>query len=120
MKAQAGGWWNLATGSRPEHFSKKADATGNAEGINVEAKISELASAFDIPPATLATAIASAVSAHAPPATLSSIRENEAPTASLVKTVVQDSATEAEDRTKGFMSNLNNVVGFDDAGEELD
>jgi len=121
-KTQAGGWWNLATGHRPSPPPGTGETSkgGPGAGGDVEAKISDLASAFGIPPATLATAIASAVSAHAPRASLSSISENEAPTASVVQSLVRDKAAEASASANGFFGKLSNVVGFDDAGAELD
>jgi len=116
LKTQAGGWWNLATGKRPEASSNQFRGD---EGDSVEAKISDLAAAFGIPPATLATAIASAVSAHVPPASLSSISKNE-PTASVVQSLVQDEAAAASESAKGFFNKVGSVVGFDDAGADLD
>ena len=122
MKSQAGGWWNLATGkfrpspSNSHQYSSKRTAAV-AEGINennVEARISELASAFGIPAATLATAIASAVSAHVP-----TTGQNH-PTASLLQSMVQDEAAQAESGTKGFISRLSNIVGFEDTAVDLD
>jgi hypothetical protein len=68
----------------------------------------------------LATAIASAVSAHVPPSSLSSISKNEAPTASVVQSLVQDEAAAASESANGFINKLGNVVGFDDSGADLD
>jgi len=107
----------------PARGQPASEPTRGGSGIsenNVEAKISELASAFGIPPATLATAIASAVSAHAPPASLSSISENEGPTASVVRSLVQGDAEAARESAHGFVNRLSNIVGFDDAGADLD
>jgi hypothetical protein len=124
-KTQAGGWWNLAMGRSPAAPPPRNSGTSGSrssgrDANNVEAKISELASAFGIPPATLATAIASAVSSHANPTSLSSISENAAPTASVVQSLVRDEAAEASESAHSFINKLSNVVGFDDAGADLD
>lgn len=115
-KTDAGGWWNLATGKRAQPTSYEKGSTNT--GGNVEAKISELASAFGIPPATLATAIASAVSAHAPPKTLSSIAKAES-TASVVQSLV-NGEEENKPGGAGVGSKLRAVAGFDDGGVDLD
>jgi len=84
----------------------------------VEAKISELASALGIPPATLATAIASAVSEHVPPATLSSIASKE--TGKVVQSLVQDPNAEATESANSFSSKLGGMVGLDEPDMGLD
>jgi hypothetical protein len=118
-KTQAGGWWNLATGNIP---APETSFSGGTEDNSVEAKISQLASVFGIPPATLATAIASAVSVHAAPASLSPIskNENEAPTASVIHSLVQDHAAATLESANGFVNKLGSVVGFDDADAGLE
>ncbi|KAK7443742.1 hypothetical protein VKT23_015524 [Stygiomarasmius scandens] len=86
-KTEVGGWWNLATGTRPQEMHAGASGTGSSgkskksstktEGESVEDKINELALALGLPSNDLAKAIASAVREYVPPASLSSIRERE-------------------------------------------
>lgn len=104
-------------GKKPHIPSTSGDGSGTG---NVDAKISELASALGIPPATLATAIASAVSEHVPPATLSSIAKNEASTASVVQSMVQDPNAEATEAANSFGSKMGNIVGMDEPDMGLD
>jgi len=118
---------NLALGRRPpvDHADAKMKPPtgGNRETAGddgVEAKISDLASALGIPPATLATAIASAVSAHVPPASLSSISKNEGTTATLVQSMVKDDAAEVTASAEGILNKMSGVVGLDDGGIDLD
>jgi len=80
----------------------------------VEDKLSELAAVLGIPAATLATAIASAVKEHVPPATLSSISKAEAPTASVVKLLVSDEQDEIKENAESFTNKLSGVVGLDE------
>ena len=124
-KSDAGGWWNLAMGKKPVQAatgsgsgSSSSGSKGNS-GLSVDAKISELASALGIPPATLATAIASAVSDHVPPASLSSIAKTES-TASVVQSMVADPNTKAKEEANSFGNKMAGVVGMDEPGIGLD
>lgn len=122
-KREVGGWMNLALGRKPPVSADGSGSIiydGGTRGRKVSAKISELAEVLGIPPATLATAIASAVSQHVPPATLSSISKNEASTASVVRSLLQDENEKAKETANSFASKLGNVVGFDEADVGLD
>ncbi|CAK5273425.1 unnamed protein product [Mycena citricolor] len=76
-KTDVGGWWNLAMGVRPPTAhsdprpNSKSKSTPSSE--TVEDRISALADALGMPSADLASAIAGAVRAYVPPASLSSI-----------------------------------------------
>ena len=87
-KAEVGGWWNLALGRRPPsadaafhggHVSTRAAGEGGSAGgrASVESKMEELAAALGMPSSDLADAIADAVRAHVPRASLSSIAAHE-------------------------------------------
>ena len=93
-KTDVGGWWNLAMGKRPPGAdaalnSGPAAATpsassftpGSAKGGDgeptVESRIEDLAAALGMPSSDLASAIADAVRAHVPPASLSSVAAHE-------------------------------------------
>jgi hypothetical protein len=122
LKNNAGGWWNLVMNKKPpstQPASARSGSAGSGED-SVEKSISSLADALHIPPATLASAIASVVSQHAPPATLSSISEHEAPTASVVKNLVKNEDAEAQAKAEGIANKLGGIVGFDDGGIDLD
>lgn len=90
-KAEAGGWWNLVLGRRPPPAQ-----AGGMEGLGgegqipipqmtpgfggnkaVEDRIGELAEALGMPSKDLASAIAAAVHAHVPPASLSSVAAHQ-------------------------------------------
>ena len=92
-KTEVGGWWNLALGQRPP----RADAAFRDENVastggtgcrmhegcraggraSVEERIEDLAAALGMPSSELADAIADAVRAHVPPASLSSVVAHE-------------------------------------------
>ena len=93
-KAEVGGWWNLALGKRPPgadalhrgplgaagkaNAGPTADMTsGSGGGASVEERIDALAQALGMPSSDLADAIADAVRAHVPPASLSSAAAHE-------------------------------------------
>ena len=88
-KAEVGGWWNLALGHRPPGADavlgpsggggKGAAYTTSATtgGGSVEDKIGDLAKALGMDSPDLAAAIADAVRAHVPPASLSSVAAHE-------------------------------------------
>jgi hypothetical protein len=130
-KTEVGGWWNLATGARPENLhsgdgkpskTKTSGSRGKGgdshAGSTVESKINELALALGLPSNDLAKAIASAVREYVPPASLSSIREREtgSPVVDVLlagseqgKKVEQESKENAE--TPGV---LDSFVGLDE------
>ncbi|THV00773.1 hypothetical protein K435DRAFT_656592 [Dendrothele bispora CBS 962.96] len=76
-KTEVGGWWNLATGTRPDQMQQAGGAGAASGSMSVEDKINELAEALGLPSNDLAKAIAGAVREYVPPASLSSIREQE-------------------------------------------
>ncbi|EAU81618.1 hypothetical protein CC1G_02634 [Coprinopsis cinerea okayama7 len=86
-KSAVGGWWNLLLGRQPpqahtgtqpvETQWQQPTAGGVRHQGSIEAKITDLASAFGIPPSELASAIAVAVRNYVPPASLSSIAAKE-------------------------------------------
>lgn len=88
-KTDVGGWWNLATGVRPQQVrnsaftqSKAAEAAqrsekGNGGAHPVEDRLNALAEALGMPSKDLAAAIAVAVREYVPPASLSSIAAQE-------------------------------------------
>ncbi|KAF5344485.1 hypothetical protein D9758_014133 [Tetrapyrgos nigripes] len=129
-KTEVGGWWNLATGVRPErlhhHHSEKSSkgrgskGKGGDAGGTVESKINELALALGLPSNDLAKAIASAVREYVPPASLSSIREKEtgSPAVDVLlagaeqgKKVEEDSGEENTEASPGM---LDSFVGLDE------
>ena len=88
-KAAVGGWWNLALGHRPPGADAVLGPSGGggkgaahttsatAGGGSVEDKIGDLAKALGMDSPDLAAAIADAVRAHVPPASLSSVAAHE-------------------------------------------
>ncbi|KAF8193005.1 hypothetical protein BJ912DRAFT_961720 [Pholiota molesta] len=88
-KQEVGGWWSLAVGKTPAQVNARAqgeyaniidcnkDSTSNANGNVVEDRINVLAEALGMPSHDLASAIAGAVRAHVPPASLSSVAAKE-------------------------------------------
>ncbi|KZT32727.1 hypothetical protein SISSUDRAFT_964036, partial [Sistotremastrum suecicum HHB10207 ss-3] len=119
-KTDAGGWWNLALGRTAASPVSTSQETVKLQGAGtngrelVEDKLSQLAGVLGIPAATLATAIASAVKEHVPPATLSSISKAEAPTASVVRLLVNDEQDEIRENAESFTNKLSGVVGLDE------
>ncbi|KAJ7075248.1 hypothetical protein B0H15DRAFT_917046 [Mycena belliarum] len=86
-KTEVGGWWNLALGKRPPPHrfdmdrtsSKYASPKGRGRGKHeeVEDRINALADALGMPKKDLASAIAGAVKAYVPPASLSSVAAHQ-------------------------------------------
>ena len=86
-KAEAGGWWNLALGRRPQSTpsvfnGNKGDPVSTQEmagggDLSVEERINALASVLGMPSKDLASAIASAVHDYVPPATLTSVAAHQ-------------------------------------------
>jgi hypothetical protein len=88
-KQEVGGWWSLAMGKTPAQVNARAqgeyaniidcnkESTSNANGNVVEDRINALAEALGMPSHDLASAIAGAVRAHVPPASLSSVAAKE-------------------------------------------
>jgi len=129
-KREVGGWWNLAIGKKapvPEPsatgwFSTSSGGTGEGSGgvDEVEQRINALASALGMPPTHLASAIASAVREHVPPASLSSVAASE-PTGSATKILVngeEGDETESQEGVVGTAGGiLGSVVGLDEPPE---
>lgn len=130
-KREVGGWWNLALGKKaavPEPTStgwfsnSKNSGTGEGSGggDEVEQRINALASALGMPPTHLASAIASAVREHVPPASLSSVAASE-PTGSATKILVNDESEEEAEGQEGVAATaggiLGSVVGMDEPPE---
>ncbi|EPQ53120.1 hypothetical protein GLOTRDRAFT_117208 [Gloeophyllum trabeum ATCC 11539] len=136
-KAEAGGWWNLATGKKPEALGVRSPASSSTGGIDdaqrwakgsggqgvveIESRIEQLASALGMPSKDLASAIAGAVRDYVPPATLSSVSAQAKKTPGAGSEVVDellgehheaDSATEKV--AGGVQSALEGLVGMDE------
>ncbi|KZP25871.1 hypothetical protein FIBSPDRAFT_909408 [Athelia psychrophila] len=130
-KREVGGWWNLALGKKA-HASEpsatgwfshsKADkgtGEGRGGGNEVEERINALAAALGMPPTHLASAIASAVREHVPPASLSSVAASE-PTGAATKVLVNDEGEEGEaQESEGVTASgvLGSMVGMDEPPE---
>lgn len=86
-KQEVGGWWSLAMGKTPAQVNARAQglytntdskkSTSNKNENKVEDRINALAEALGMPSNDLASAIAGAVRAHVPPASLSSVAAKE-------------------------------------------
>ncbi|KAF4610097.1 hypothetical protein D9613_010620 [Agrocybe pediades] len=99
-KSSVGGWWSLLMGRKPavmqgtETVYKYGmpDSTADAarqHADTVESHIEALAKALGMPTPELAAAIAGAVRAYVPPASLSSIKKAE-PTGEAVKVMLEE------------------------------
>ncbi|KDQ58063.1 hypothetical protein JAAARDRAFT_206791 [Jaapia argillacea MUCL 33604] len=133
LKAEVGGWWNLALGRRPPagnaHGGGGYDA-GNAgkwtksggSSVEVESRIEELAKALGMPSKELASAIAGAVRDYVPPATLSSISAQARKTNGAGSPVVDEllgehSGGDEQGVAGGVAETLGKVVGLDEPPE---
>ncbi|KDR79130.1 hypothetical protein GALMADRAFT_243006 [Galerina marginata CBS 339.88] len=129
-KTAVGGWWNVALGRRPPEMKAGYGDSSNTppshskgkhgEG-SVEYHINALAQALGMPTSDLATAIAGAVRAYVPPASLSSVKASE--TGEAVKVLLQKpEAGEGEPLPKpttvgvvgSVVSGMEAVVGMDE------
>jgi len=129
-KREVGGWWNLALGKKAPAPSPAATPTGwfrspkdsanegSAGDTEVEDRINALASALGMPPTHLASAIASAVREHVPPASLSSVAASE-PTGAATKVLLNDESEEVpEESVVGKAGGIiGSVVGLDEPPE---
>ncbi|KAL6310271.1 hypothetical protein BKA93DRAFT_814049 [Sparassis latifolia] len=140
-KAKVGGWWNLALGRRPPGMQSQGvswpggvapTSTPPPSGghASVEQRINELAAALGIASKDLASAIASAVREHVPPASLSSTAAHETgdavqylinPTSASASETESDPGTPASRGIiKTVASAFEAVVGLDDSLNDLD
>ncbi|KJA21765.1 hypothetical protein HYPSUDRAFT_41609 [Hypholoma sublateritium FD-334 SS-4] len=83
-KREVGGWWSLALGRPQDAYmvqegtsARKKSRKGSERGHEVEDRINALAEALGMPSKELASAIAGAVRAYVPPASLSSVAARE-------------------------------------------
>lgn len=127
-KREVGGWWNLALGKKAPPpaatatgwFRSPKDSAGEGSHADteVEERINALASALGMPPTHLASAIASAVREHVPPASLSSVAASE-PTGAATKVLLGDESEEAQ--PEGVVGTaagiLGSAVGMDEPPE---
>ncbi|KAH9475977.1 hypothetical protein JR316_0011542 [Psilocybe cubensis] len=130
-KTSVGGWWGLLLGKKPPEMQASGTPSFggytdvNADSRSIESHILALALALGIPSQELATAIASAVRSHVPPASLSSIKAHE--TGDAVKLLLQDpaattdgghgvweAASTAAGVVDGVVSGMENFVGIDE------
>ncbi|KAF7965587.1 hypothetical protein HWV62_42699 [Athelia sp. TMB] len=126
-----GGWWNLALGKKAaptpaapsagvKWFRDPKDSAGEGRPADreVEDRINALAEALGMPPTHLASAIASAVREHVPPASLSSVAASE-PTGAATKVLLGDeSEGQAAEGVVGTAAGiLGSAVGMEEPPE---
>ncbi|KAF7303865.1 hypothetical protein MIND_00616400 [Mycena indigotica] len=119
-KTQVGGWWNLATGQRPEQIKTTTHTKGRG-GESVEERINALADALGMPSRDLASAIAGAVKQYVPPATLSSIAAHQTGPAveAMMKENGEKTPSSNEEQSSGgvvdnIASGMGSFVGMDE------
>ncbi|KAF7313952.1 hypothetical protein HMN09_00553600 [Mycena chlorophos] len=126
-KTEVGGWWNFATGKRPDEMKHAYDGGRRSRPMHkaeetVEDRINALADALGMPSRELASAIAGAVKQHIPPASLSSVAAHQ--TGDAVEAMVKATGEEHESGDKknegdggvvdNIASGMGSFVGFDE------
>lgn len=89
-KTEVGGWWNLALGVPPKSHTEKGQGSSESGSDTVEAHIIALALSLGVPAPDLAKAIAGAVRAYVPPASLSSVSESARATDGKLSPVLEE------------------------------
>ncbi|KAF9553455.1 hypothetical protein CPC08DRAFT_645628 [Agrocybe pediades] len=117
-KSSVGGWWSLLMGRKPA-VMQGTETVYKQHADTVESHIEALAKALGMPTPELAAAIAGAVRAYVPPASLSSIKKAE-PTGEAVKVMLEEPEdSEAipapvEGVVEGMASGFESFVGMDE------
>ncbi len=101
-KREVGGWWSLASGRPQDAYMVQEDTPSQKgprkrpdPGHEVEDRINSLAEALGMPSKELASAIAGAVRAYVPPASLSSVAARQ--TGEAVNMLLKESEAGTED-----------------------
>lgn len=132
-KRNVGGWWNVALGRQQQNtytqtwqengaVSHNTNKYGYNRGNEVEERLNALADALGMPSKELASAIAGAVRAYVPPASMSSVAAKE--TGEAVKVLLSEpEAKEQEAATKqdgspgvvgGIIHGVGSFAGMDE------